>query len=216
MRKLRFWLVAMALATVLVLVSCAPGFEKIGSLVQNVVEVTANSVDDDLRNLASWCDEKDILMLWYDLDSQPSGFSARNMVFDTAATDKNVYLNNEYVGNYGSISLDDIKTIINSGITNLSGTLVLYLRADDLLGTQWDVIIGEGGQTKAITNYVFVEFEEIDATNHIYKVTKVQVGGDWNNFTVPKNIPLSDLANKGFAFFRIDDDKVVDARVIYP
>ncbi len=100
---------------------------------------------------------------------------------------------------------------------NLSGSLILLLRAQDLLGTVYDLIIGEDGQTKvAVTNYVLVEFEEIDSTNHVYKVSKVQVNQDWKNFTVPKNISVIDLANKGFAFFRIDDDKVVDARVIYP
>jgi hypothetical protein len=74
------------------------------------------------------------------------------------------------------------------------------------------LIIGEDNETKAITNYVLVEFE-VDSTG-VYKVTKVQVNGEWENLSVPKNI--TDITNKGFAFFRIDDDKVVDARVIYP
>ncbi|MEJ5228947.1 MAG: hypothetical protein WHT65_03005 [Pseudothermotoga sp.] len=218
MKGVKLWLVGVALVVVLILVSCAPGNRTISSVAHNVVEVTANIKDTNLENLANWCDSKNILMLWYDYDNQPTGFTERSIVFETTAADKSVYLNNEFVENYATTGLTTIQATINSSITNLSGTLTLYLRADDLLGTQWDLVIGESGQTKAvaITNYVLVEFEEIDTTNHVYQVTKVQVGGDWNNFTVPKDIPLSNLANKGFAFFRIDDDKVVDARVIYP
>jgi hypothetical protein len=158
-------------------------------------------------------------MLWYELDNQPQGFNDRNAVFSGAAADKNVYTDNQFIANYGTTSLNGVETAINNYVSNnnLSGSLILLLRAQDLLGTVYDLIIGEDGQTKAaITNYVLVEFEEIDSTNHLYKVSKVRVDQDWKNFTVPKNISVTDLANKGFAFFRIDDDKVVDARVIYP
>lgn len=219
MKGVKLWLVGVALVVVLILVSCAPGNRTISSVAHNVVEVTANIEDTNLENLANWCDSKNILMLWYDYDNQPTEFTARSIVFETTAADKSVYLNNEFVENYATTGLTTIQATINSSITNLSGTLTLYLRADDLLGTQWDLIIGEDGQTKlAITNYVLVEFEEIDTTNHVYKVTKVQVDQNWQNLdtTGLKDIPLSNLANKGFAFFRIDDDKVVDARVIYP
>jgi major membrane immunogen (membrane-anchored lipoprotein) len=64
-----------------------------------------------------------------------------------------------------------------------------------------------------VTNYVLVEFQK---QGSVYKVTKVQVRGEWQNFSVPKNKSWDEIGTKGFAFFRIDDGKVVDARVIYP
>lgn len=219
MKGVKFWLFAIATVAVLAMVGCGPINPIKSSFAHNVVEVTANVVDDDLEDLASWCDGKNILMLWYELDNQPQGFNDRNAVFSGAAADKNVYTDNQFIANYGTTSLNGVETAINNYVSNnnLSGSLILLLRAQDLLGTVYDLIIGEDGQTKAaITNYVLVEFEEIDSTNHLYKVSKVRVDQDWKNFTVPKNISVTDLANKGFAFFRIDDDKVVDARVIYP
>jgi hypothetical protein len=156
-------------------------------------------------------------MLWYDFDDQPTGFRDRNSVFSGgAAADKNVYLNNEFVGNYGTTVLDTIKRIIEAEAseTTFNGNLILYLRADDLLRTSWDLIIGEAGQTKVIvTSYVLVEFQKHGS---VYKVTKVQVGSNWQNFSVPKNKSWDEIGTKGFAFFRIDDYIVVDARVIYP
>ncbi|AJC74723.1 hypothetical protein AJ81_04745 [Pseudothermotoga hypogea DSM 11164 = NBRC 106472] len=215
MKSLKWFLIATSAIVALILVSCAPLPSIISSVTQNIVEVTANSTDSDLLNLASWCDSKpDILMLWYDFDNQPTGFTNRSLVFSVNAADKNVYLNNEFVGNYDMTDLDTIKNTIDDSKTTFDGTLILYLRADDLLGTSWDLIIGEAGQTKVpVTNYVLVEFKR---EGSVYKVTKVQAGGDWQNFTVPKDMTLTDIETKGFAFFRIDDDKVVDARVIYP
>jgi len=216
MKSLKWLLVVTSAIVALILASCAPGIRTIASVTQNIVEVTANSTDTNLSNLASWCGSNDILMLWYDLDDQPTGFASRRDVFSHAETDKNVYLNNVYVGNYGTTDLDTIKATIEASKTTFSGTLILYLRADDLLGTSWDLIIGENGQTKVtVTNYVLVEFQR---QGSVYKVTKVQVGSNWQNFSVPKDMRLTDIQTKGFAFFRIDDDKVVDARVIviYP
>jgi hypothetical protein len=134
--------------------------------------------------------------------------------FQVLQTDKNVYLNNVFVGNYDTDDLETIKNTINASKTTFSGTLILYLRADNLLRTSWDLIIGENGQTRVVevTNYVLVEFQK---QGTVYKVTKVQVGGDWQNFTVPKDMTLMDIQTKRFAFFRIDDGIVVDARVIY-
>ncbi|WP_028843427.1 hypothetical protein [Pseudothermotoga elfii] len=219
MKGVKWWILLLGALFLLVLISCGPTYSTISSLAHHVVEVTANDNDSDLKDLASWCDTKNILMLWYELDNQPQGFNDRNAVFSGAAADKNVYTDNQFIANYGTTSLNGVETAINNYVSNnnLSGSLILLLRAQDLLGTVYDLIIGEDGQTKAaITNYVLVEFEEIDSTNHLYKVSKVRVDQDWKNFTVPKNISVTDLANKGFAFFRIDDDKVVDARVIYP
>ncbi|WP_448535945.1 hypothetical protein [Pseudothermotoga sp.] len=217
MKSLKWFLIVTAAIVALILTSCAPGILTISSVTQNIVEVTANSTDTDLLNLDSWCDSKpDILMLWYDFDNQPSGFTNRSSIFSGgAAADKNVYLNNEFVGNYATTDVDTIIYTINASKTTFSGTLILYLRADDLLGTSWDLIIGEAGQTKVtVTSYVLVEFKK---EGNVYKVTDVQSGGDWQNFTVPENMTLTDIQTKGFAFFRIiDDDKVVDARVIYP
>lgn len=216
MKSLKWFLIATSAIVALILVSCAPLPSIISSVTQNIVEVTANSTDSDLLNLASWCDSKpDILMLWYDFDNQPTGFTNRSLVFSVNAADKNVYLNNEFVGNYGTTDLTTIQNTIDASITTFNGTLILYLRADDLLGTSWDLIIGEAGQTKVTvtTSYVLVEFER---QGDVYKVTNVQAGGDWQDFTVPKDMSLTEITNKGFAFFRIDDDKVVDARVIYP
>ncbi len=212
MKSLKWFLIVTAAIVALILTSCAPGILTFSSVTQNIVEVTANSTDTNLLNLASWCDSSDILMLWYDFDDQPTGFTNRSAVFSVNAADKNVYLNNEFVGNYGTADLD--KNTIEASKTTFSGTLILYLRADDLLGTSWDLFIGEAGQTKVtVTNYVLVEFER---EGSVYKVTKVQVGSNWQNFNVPKDMTLTDIETKGFAFFRIDDDKVVDARVIYP
>jgi hypothetical protein len=185
---------------------------------QNIVEVTANSADTDLSNLARWCDlNDDILMLWYDFDDQPTGFTNRSAVFSGGdAADKNVYLNNVFVGNYGITVLDTIKaTIEATSKTTFNGNLILYLRADDLLGTSWDLIIGENGQTRVVevTNYVLVEFQK---QGSVYKVTKVQVRGEWEKFAVPKDKSWDEIGTKGFAFFRIDYGKVVDARVISP
>lgn len=216
MKNFKWFLTVTSAIVALILASCAPGILTIASVTQNIVEVTANSTDNDLSNLASWCDlNDDILMLWYDFDDQPTGFTNRSAVFSGgAAADKNVYLNNVYVGNYGTTNLGIIENTIDASKTTFSGTLILYLRADDLLGTSWDLIIGENGQTKVtVTNYVLVEFQK---QGSVYKVTKVQVVDKWQNFTVPKDMRLTDIQTKGFAFFRIDDDKVVDARVIYP
>lgn len=202
----------------LLLVSCAPVNPIKSSLAQHIVEVTANNTDFNLQNLANWCYNNDILMLWYDFDQQPTGFTDRTQIFGRTPTDKNVYLNNIYVDNYDLQSLTSIQNTIQDSITNLalSGSLILYLKAKDPLGTSWDLILGEGTETKAITNYVFVEFQAVDASNKnkVYKVTKVQSSGNWKDFYIPKGI--TDISSKGFAFFRIDDDVVVDARVIYP
>ena len=216
MKNFKWFLTVTSAIVALILTSCAPGILTIASVTQNIVEVTANSTDDDLSNLASWCDSNGILMLWYDFDDQPTGFTNRSAVFSGgAAADKNVYLNNEFVGNYDTDDLNTIISTINASKTNFNGNLILYLRADDLLGTSWDLIIGENGQTKVVevTNYVLVEFQK---QGSVYKVTKVQVGGKWQDFTVPKNKSWDEIGTKGFAFFKIDDDKVVDARVIYP
>ncbi|WP_448520946.1 hypothetical protein, partial [Pseudothermotoga sp.] len=176
MKSLKWFLIVTAAIVALILTSCAPGILTFSSVTQNIVEVTANSTDANLLDLASWCDSKpDILMLWYDFDDQPTGFTNRSAVFSVNAADKNVYLNNEFVGNYGTADLDTIKNTINASKTTFSGTLILYLRADDLLGTRWDLFIGEAGQTKVtVTNYVLVEFKR---EGSVYKVTKVQSGG---------------------------------------
>jgi hypothetical protein len=170
-----------------------------------------------LLNLAGWCESKpNILMLWYDFDDKPTGFTERSTVFSDAAADKNVYLNNVYVENYGTTDLNTIenKITIEASKTTFNGNLILYLRADNLFGTSWDLIIGENRRTKAtITTYVLVEFQR---QGSVYKVTNVQVGGDWQNFSVPKDKSWNEIGTKGFAFFRIAGDKVVDARVIYP
>jgi len=219
MKNFKWFLTVTSAIVALILASCAPGILTIASLTQNIVEVTANSTDTDLSNLASWCDDsKDILMLWYDRANQPNGFDSRNEVFSHAGTDKNVYLNNEFVGNYGINGWKAIRDTINVNASNttFNGTLILYLRADDLLRTSWDLIIGEVRQKVVTpTSYVLVEFQK---QGSVYKVTKVQVGGEWQNFSVPKNKSWDEIGTKGFAFFKIDNDnhKVVDARVIYP
>jgi len=212
MKVLKWSLLIAALVSILILSSCGSITGIKPSLAHNIVEVTANNVDSNLTQLASWCYTEQILMLWYDLNPQPTGFSERINSFQPLATDKNVYLNNEFVGNYDLPNLDQIKLTINASKTTFSGTLIMYLRMNSSL--TWDLYIGEDEQTKAITNYVLVEFQEIDTTNHVYQVTKVQVRGEWDKLDVPKN--MSSITNKGFAFFKIQDDKVVDARVIYP
>jgi hypothetical protein len=81
MKNLKWLLVVTSAIVALILTSCAPGILTIASVTQKIVEVTANSIDTDLSNLASWCDSKDILMLWYDFDNQPTGFDSRKDVF---------------------------------------------------------------------------------------------------------------------------------------
>lgn len=217
MKGVKLWLLGTAVVLTLAIVGCAPGYSIKPGIAHNIVEVTANSTDSDLEDLASWCNDNDILMLWYDFDSQPSGFDGRKTVFEMTVADKNVYIDNQYAGNYNTSNIEAIESSITSLKVTLSGTLILYLKANDLLGTSWDLIIGESGETKvAQTSYVLVEFQK--TANNVYEVNKVQVG-DWNSFTVPKNITASNLVNKGFAFFKIDGNdgnKVVDARVIYP
>lgn len=209
MKGLKWLLLIAALVSILILSSCGSITGIKPSLAHNIVEVTANNVDSKLTNLASWCYTEQILMLWYDYDAQSTVFSERIDYFQPLAADKNVYLNNEFVGNYDLTNLDQT---INASKTTFSGTLIMYLRMNSSL--TWDLYIGEDRQTKAITNYVLVEFQEIDTTNHVYQVTKAQVRGEWDKLDVPKN--MSSITNKGFAFFKIQDDKVVDARVIYP
>lgn len=214
MKNFKWFLTVTSAIVALILASCAPGILPIASVTQKIVEVTANSADTDLSNLARWCESKGILMLWYDRANQPTGFDSRKEVFLPLPTDKNVYLNNVYVGNYGTTVLGTIEGTIEASKTTFNGTLILYLRADDLLGTSWDLIIGENGQTKvARTNYVLVEFQK---QGSVYKVTKVQVVGEWEDFAVPKDKSWDEIGTKGFAFFKIVNDIVVDARVIYP
>ena len=215
MKNFKWFLTVTSAIVALILASCAPGILPIASVTQKIVEVTAEATDSNLLNLAGWCKSKpNILMLWYDLANQPTGFDSRKEVFLPLPTDKNVYLNNEYVGNYGTTVLGTIEGTIEASKTTFNGTLILYLRADDLLGTSWDLIIGENGQTKvARTNYVLVEFQK---QGSVYKVTKVQVVGEWEDFAVPKDKSWDEIGTKGFAFFKIVNDIVVDARVIYP
>jgi hypothetical protein len=216
MKNFKWFLTVTSAIVALILASCAPGILPIASVTQKIVEVTAEATDSNLLNLAGWCKSKpNILMLWYDLANQPTGFDSRKEVFLPLPTDKNVYLNNVYVGNYGTTVLGTIEGTIEASKTTFNGTLILYLRADDLLGTSWDLIIGEAGQTRVVefTNYVLVEFQK---QGSVYKVTKVQVGGEWQNFSVPKNKSWDEIGTKGFAFFKIVNYIVVDARVIYP
>ncbi|HPP71238.1 MAG TPA: hypothetical protein PLK95_11010, partial [Pseudothermotoga sp.] len=142
MKGVKWWILLLGALFLLVLISCGPTYPPISSLAHHVVEVTANDNDSDLKDLASWCDTKNILMLWYELDNQPQGFNDRNAVFSDAAADKNVYTDNQFIANYGTTSLNGVETAINNYVSNnnLSGSLILLLRAQDLLGTVYDLI----------------------------------------------------------------------------
>ncbi|HPP71235.1 MAG TPA: hypothetical protein PLK95_10995, partial [Pseudothermotoga sp.] len=143
MKGVKWWILLLGALFLLVLISCGPTYPPISSLAHHVVEVTANDNDNNLKNLASWCDDtKNILMLWYDFDNQPQGFSDREVVFSRAAADKNVYIDNQFIDNYDTTNLDDVTTAINNYVisNNLSGSLILLLRAQDLLGTVYDLI----------------------------------------------------------------------------
>jgi len=73
------------------------------------------------------------------------------------------------------------------------------------------MVVDDKAKSKAaITNYVLAEFEEKD---DVYSVTEVQVEDDISNLTLSTNI--TDLS-KGYAFFRTDNDIVVDCEVIMP
>ena len=217
MKNFKWFLTVTSAIVALILASCAPGILPIASVTQKIVEVTAEATDSNLLNLAGWCKSKpNILMLWYDLANQPDGFDSRNEVFSPRPDDKNVYLNNVYVGNYGINGWQAIRDTIEAEARNttFNGNLILYLRANDLLGTSWDLIIGEKVRRNVtITTYVLVEFQK---QGSVYKVTKVQVRGEWEKFAVPKDKSWDEIGTKGFAFFRIDYGKVVDARVISP
>lgn len=210
----------MIVGTIVVLTliaSCGPliALPKHGSPL-NIVE--AGPVRDSLLvDLSNWCNNQraDTVLLWY---PNPALFEARG-IDGVNATDKLVFLNNEIVGSYDSNSaLQNTKNQIEQWVkplTNFGGNLKLRLEPKDLLGTAWDLVIGVGTQEKIVitptVGYVLVQFIN---DNGVYKVTNVELKNNWNDLTVPKNIPSSQL--RGFAFFKIEDGEIVAALVIEP
>lgn len=183
---------------------------------QNIVE--AGVVRDSLlEDLANWCDDRpNVTMLWYPTVDL---FSNRG-IEGVSNTDKRVFLNNEVASGYSTDNelATTKQQILNSvkPVTDLYGDLKLKLEPKDLLGTTWDLFIGVGSEQKTIvetpnSGYVLVQF--IDE-NGIYRVTNAEREKDWNNLTVPKNIPREQL--KGYAFFKIEDGEVKAALVILP
>ncbi len=212
MRKAKILFFLAAAVLILIVASC-------GSIVVlpkygiplNIVE--AGEIWDEalLKELASFCDgirsDKAAVMLYY----EGALFSDRGLGGPTE-----VYLNGEDVGGYSNdTELSNTKNqILNwlKPVSNLEGNLTLKLVPNDLLGTTWDLVIGEAGATKAaVTNYVLVEFEN---RSGVYAVTNVQIKGNFGDVNPPKNIPASQL--KGYAFFKIEDGVITASRVILP
>ena len=213
------WIISVAMLALL-LFSCAPGVLTITSINAFLVEVTADSVDQSVKNLFTSCESyttPTVRMLFYNLDNPPTGFSDRNTVFSLSApaTDKAVYALNQYKGLCGA-GISDVSDLEDGSATDPrnytpTANLTFYLRANDLLGLSWTMVVDDKAKSKtSITNYVLAEFEVKD---DVYSVTEVQVAGDISNLTLPTNI--TDLS-KGYALFRIDDDIVVDCQVIEP
>jgi len=211
------WIISVAMLALL-LFSCAPGVLTITSINAFLVEVTANSVDQSVKDLFTSCESyttTTVRMLFYNLTNPPTGFSDRNTVFSAAASDKSVYALNQYKGLCGT-DISDASDLEDGSATDPSNytptaNLTFYLRANDPLGLSWTMVVDDKAKSKAaITNYVLAEFEEKD---DVYSVTEVQVVSDISNLTLPTNI--TDLS-KGYALFRIDDGTVVDCEVIEP
>jgi hypothetical protein len=97
MKNFKWFLTVTSAIVALILTSCAPGILTIASVTENIVEVTANSTDTDLSNLASWCRSKGILMLWYDFDDQPDGFDSRSMSFQVVCSHRQERLSEQRV-----------------------------------------------------------------------------------------------------------------------
>ena len=208
------WIISVAILALL-LFSCVPVAQPKMSINAFLVEVTANSVDQSVKDLSTSCDNyttTTVRMLFYNLDNPPTGFSDR---FSTMASDKSVYALNQYKGLCGA-GISDVSDLEDNSATDPrnytpTANLTFYLRANDLLGLSWTMVVEDKTKSKAaITNYVLAEFEEKD---DVYSVTEVQVVSDISNLTLLTNI--TDLS-KGYALFRIDDGTVVDCEVIMP
>jgi hypothetical protein len=215
--KWKILLLLSGVIVALIVVSCAPGIAlpKYG-VPMNIVE--AGTVRDVLlENLADWVSQSSTptVMLWY---PSPDLFSDRGIP-NITGTDKYIFLNNEIVGSYISSSdLEDAKNQISlraEPTNNLSGNLRLRLEPKDLFGSVWDLVIGVGNEEKVITTpnagYVLVQFIK---ENEVYRVTNAELKENWNDLSVPKNIPANQL--KGYAFFKIIDGETVAALVIEP
>lgn len=211
------WIISVAILALL-LFSCGPVARPKMSTDAFLVEVTANSVEPSVKNLFTSCENyttTTVRMLFYNLTDQPTGFSDRNTVFSTAASDKSVYALNQYRGLCGA-GISAVSDLEGGSATDPStytptANLTFYLKPNDPLGLSYTMVVDDKAKSKAaITNYVLAEFEVKD---DVYSVTEVQVVSDISNLTLPTNI--TDLS-KGYALFRIDDDIVVDCQVIEP
>ncbi len=101
--KGKWFLVILAAAVIAVLLaSCGvPLATRKLATWYNIVEIVANDVDNDMKAIANATYNQRVIFLWYDFTSgeRPEGFDPLN--FPTVPADKQVYLNWEYVGNYG-------------------------------------------------------------------------------------------------------------------
>ncbi len=220
------WFLATFLSLVLIvfLASCAPLFVRKLATWTNVVEIVANDMTDAMKQIANANYpnyNNRVIFLWYDFNNPPTGFD--DYEFSVTPADKNVYVNWEYVGNYESQSVSSIITAITNKLVDLSNPpvpkLTMYLDPDDPIGLTWSLYIGEGTSTKvSFFNYAFIELEKIpiSGTNRLYKVTKVQFKDDWNNIDISALKGKILFEHKGYVFFKIKDDEVVDALVLIP
>ena len=208
------WIISVAILALL-LFSCAPGVLTITSINAFLVEVTANSVDQSVKDLSTSCDNYTtpaVKMLFYNLSSKPTGFSERDGLFSTFASDKSVYALNQYEGQCGA-GISDVSDLGTDPSTYTpTANLTFYLKPNDPFGLSYTMVVDDKAKSKgiAITKYVLAEFEVKD---DVYSVTEVQVAGDISNLTLSTNI--TDLS-KGYAFFKIVNDIVVDCEVIEP
>ena len=211
------WIISVAMLALL-LFSCVPGVwpRPITSINAFLVEVTANSVDQSVKDLSTSCDNyttTTVRMLFYNLDNPPTGFSDR---FSTMASDKAVYALNQYKDQCGA-GISDVSDLEDGSATDPrnytpTANLTFYLKPNDPLGLSYTMVVEDKAKSKGIVNvnYILAEFEVKD---DVYSVTEVQVVSDISNLTLLTNI--TDLS-KGYALFRIDDGTVVDCEVIEP
>ncbi|RKX42034.1 MAG: hypothetical protein DRP33_04385 [Thermotogae bacterium] len=212
------WIISVAILA-LFLFSCGPVARPITSINAFLVEVTASSVDQDVKNLFTSCENYTtpaVKMLFYNLDNPPTGFSEREGLFSNGmASDNSVYALNQYKGQCGTtiFAVSDLEDYSATDPRNYTPTadLTFYLKPNDPFGLSYTMVVDDKAKSKVvITKYVLAEFEVKD---DVYSVTEVQVVSDISNLTLLTNI--TDLS-KGYALFRTDNDIVVDCEVIVP
>lgn len=212
MKNLKWLVASIVLVSLLFLFySCAPGALPKSSVVYNIVEVVSKT-DGSLSILTEKVDDYECAVFWYNTSATPTGFTLRNALLPiprvAISPESPVYLNNIFIESlYHTNVASEVINSINSGNNKdkFLSKLSLKLIPTGLMGSWWDLEVKDGTDSKVeITpyKYVLVRFIKTNVTN-LYVVDHVWVA-EWSNLNPPKNIPVSDLVNKGFALFKID------------